>query len=134
MKNLEKKQVGLKKLAGWLINYRLLYGTGLILVMLGSFFHGKKQCMQIENPAIVIDTKEFECELNEPTAGEKLKANEEGNNQNSKTKMFVASKNGSKYYPIDCKSANRIKQDNKVFYASKQEAEADDKELTSACD
>ncbi len=37
---------------------------------------------------------------------------------------FVASKNGTKYYLTTCSSSNRIKQENKVYFGSKQDAEA----------
>ncbi len=36
---------------------------------------------------------------------------------------FLASKNGKKYYPVGCKSANRIKTENRVFFESQGEAE-----------
>lgn len=36
---------------------------------------------------------------------------------------FVASKSGSVYYPKSCKSVNRIKPENRVFFESKTEAE-----------
>jgi hypothetical protein len=35
---------------------------------------------------------------------------------------FMGSKNGTKYYPIGCKSANRIKDENKVYFNSVEEA------------
>ncbi len=37
---------------------------------------------------------------------------------------FVASKTGSKYYTPDCAAAKRIKDENKVWFATKQAAEA----------
>jgi len=37
---------------------------------------------------------------------------------------FVASKTGSKYYTPDCSGAKRIKDENKVWFATKQAAEA----------
>lgn len=40
------------------------------------------------------------------------------------TGAYVASKNGSKYYLVSCSSANRIKRGNKVYFVSKQDAEA----------
>ncbi|MEK7650070.1 MAG: hypothetical protein AAB367_03905 [Patescibacteria group bacterium] len=36
---------------------------------------------------------------------------------------FVASKNGAVYYPKTCKSASRIKSENRLFFASALEAE-----------
>ena len=38
--------------------------------------------------------------------------------------LFVASKNGKKYYPADCPSAARIKADNKVTFTSEARARA----------
>ncbi|MDB5225388.1 MAG: protein of unknown function with transrane region [Candidatus Adlerbacteria bacterium] len=37
---------------------------------------------------------------------------------------YVASKNGTKYYLTTCSGAGRIKQENKVYFVSVQEAEA----------
>lgn len=37
-------------------------------------------------------------------------------------KNFMASVNGEKYYPMGCKAANRIKQENRVWFSSGQEA------------
>ena len=38
---------------------------------------------------------------------------------------FVASINGKNYYPKDCPSAKRIKEENMIWFNSAQEAEAD---------
>lgn len=35
---------------------------------------------------------------------------------------FVASRNGTKFYPAGCKSANRIKTENRVYFSNKEEA------------
>lgn len=37
---------------------------------------------------------------------------------------FVASKNGTKYYPVGCSGANRIKEENKVYFTTSKEAES----------
>jgi hypothetical protein len=37
---------------------------------------------------------------------------------------YVASKNGSKYYLTSCSGANRIKEENKVYFGSAAEAKA----------
>jgi len=39
-------------------------------------------------------------------------------------KSFMASKNGSKYYPIGCKAGERIKPENRIFFANREGAEA----------
>ncbi|MBI2635648.1 MAG: hypothetical protein HYW79_03890 [Parcubacteria group bacterium] len=38
---------------------------------------------------------------------------------------FVASINGKAYYPKDCKSANVIKEENRIWFENAEEAEAD---------
>ncbi len=37
---------------------------------------------------------------------------------------FVASKNGKKYYPIDCSASDNIKKENKIFFSSEEEAKS----------
>lgn len=46
---------------------------------------------------------------------------------------FVASKSGTKYYPIDCKSANRIKPENRVYFMTEEEASNSKLERSSTC-
>jgi hypothetical protein len=42
----------------------------------------------------------------------------------SGAKNFVASANGKSYYPVNCKAASRIKEENRVWFASVAEAES----------
>ena len=46
---------------------------------------------------------------------------------------FVASKNGAKFYPVGCRAAERIKPENRVFFATAIEAQKAGFELTVAC-
>ena len=46
---------------------------------------------------------------------------------------FVASKNGNKYYPPDCKSVARIKIENRIWFASRAEAEKAGYTLAAKC-
>lgn len=46
---------------------------------------------------------------------------------------FVASKNGTKYYPINCKSASRIKTENKIYFLTEDEAKDSGLERSSTC-
>lgn len=39
------------------------------------------------------------------------------------TLPFVASKAGTKYYPVGCKSVSRIKDENKIYFASAIDAQ-----------
>lgn len=48
-------------------------------------------------------------------------------------KRFVASKNGSKYYPINCKGANRINPENMIYFDSENEAIMSGFELSNLC-
>ncbi len=52
-----------------------------------------------------------------------INASANNNTQNPTGKYFVASKNGKNYYSLNCSGANRIKEGNKVFFATKAEAE-----------
>ncbi len=46
---------------------------------------------------------------------------------------FIASKNGTKYYPVACASAKRIKDANKVFFTTAKDAEKEGYTLASGC-
>lgn len=46
---------------------------------------------------------------------------------------FVASKSGSKYFPVNCGSAKTIKEENKVFFGSASEAESAGYTLAKNC-
>ncbi len=54
-------------------------------------------------------------------------------NTQASSGQYVASKNGSKYYPASCKGVSRIKEENKVWFATAAEAEADGYTLASGC-
>lgn len=47
--------------------------------------------------------------------------------------QYVASKNGTKYYLPSCSGAKRIKEENKVYFSSKEEAEAQGLEPAKNC-
>lgn len=46
---------------------------------------------------------------------------------------YVASRNGTKYYPYGCASANRISDENKVYFDTKEEAINSGYSASSAC-
>lgn len=46
---------------------------------------------------------------------------------------FVASKNGSRYYPVDCKSSSRIKPENKIYFNTADDAQRAGLVLASGC-
>jgi hypothetical protein len=46
---------------------------------------------------------------------------------------FVASASGTKYYPIGCGSVTRIKEENRVYFVTEEEAQAAARDRTTAC-
>lgn len=55
------------------------------------------------------------------------------NNVNSSEKNFFASSRGSKYYTISCTAGKTIKQENRVWFATGEEAERAGYTLSSSC-
>lgn len=47
--------------------------------------------------------------------------------------VFLASRNGSKYYPLECPGASRIKEENKVWFSSEEEAINAGYDRTTSC-
>ncbi len=45
-----------------------------------------------------------------------------GSTSTTSSQNFVASRNGTKFYPAGCKSADRIKTENRVYFSTKDEA------------
>jgi len=52
---------------------------------------------------------------------------------NSINKNFFASKRGTKYYSIGCSGGKTIKQENRVYFTTREEAEGAGYELSSSC-
>ena len=55
------------------------------------------------------------------------------NELNIDNKKIVASKNGTKYYYLKCSGVNRIKNENKVYFDTFQDAEREGLELAKNC-
>jgi len=54
-------------------------------------------------------------------------------NSNSTGKTFFASSRGSKYYTVSCSAGKTIKQENRVYFRTGEEAEAAGYTLSSSC-
>lgn len=52
---------------------------------------------------------------------------------NSVTKKFFASNRGSKYYSIGCSAGKTIKQENRVYFSTREEAEKAGYVLSTSC-
>jgi hypothetical protein len=53
--------------------------------------------------------------------------------ESQETGNYVASRNGTKYYPSGCASANRISDENKVYFDTKEEAINSGYSASSTC-
>lgn len=54
--------------------------------------------------------------------------------ENSSEFSILASKNGTKWYFAHCSGANRIKEENKIYFSSIEEAENRGLEKATGCD
>ncbi|MEI8174719.1 MAG: hypothetical protein WCG28_02090 [bacterium] len=52
---------------------------------------------------------------------------------NSNSKTFFASNRGTKYYSISCSAGKTIKQENRIYFTTKEEAEQAGCGLSSSC-
>jgi len=58
---------------------------------------------------------------------------EELENSKNKKKFYVASKNSKIYYNVNCSGAKRIKEENKIWFSSREEAEKSGLTLATSC-
>ena len=54
-------------------------------------------------------------------------------NSNQNNKSFFASSRGKKYYSLGCSAGKTIKQENRIYFGTKEEAERAGYTLSSAC-
>ena len=53
--------------------------------------------------------------------------------QTSTGKNFFASSRGTKYYPVGCSAGATLKQENRIYFTTREEAEQAGYELSSSC-
>ncbi len=128
---------------------KIFLAIGFILVLSAGFsagyFYSKEQ---IDSKSVVIENPDQSCQnlFNLKTASDNLtsdlnagsdsnlgavsSAQSEGGQEKSentvsqnKTGMFVASKNSKIYHSPDCKYVNSIKEENKIWFQSAEEAQ-----------
>lgn len=68
----------------------------------------------ISRPPITIE-KQLITNIEEPTINKTITT--------AKEFPFVASSRGKYYYPVDCNLANTLKEENKIYFKTQQEAE-----------
>ena len=108
----------------------------MVLVASSSFGLGRLSKMAQNSKPVVI---EYEAQSLVANASQgAYKASEKGiglpaQAENSPTGLFVASKKGKKYYPINCSAGSSLKEDNKIFFQTEAEAEAAGYTQSSSC-
>lgn len=105
------------KFKGLLTDDGVFYGLILTLVALSSFGLGRiagRETLPEAAPATVAFTQQM------PDTGESSMPHAD---TASSTAQLVGSKNGTKYHALRCPGASQIKEENKVFFASKEEAQ-----------
>lgn len=112
---------------------KLFLLLGFVLILIAGFFSGysysqeqvQKQSIAIEDPGescadLFFDRSEISLDSqlkDDNVSGEEVSVSK----QNSG--LFVASKNSKLYHKVDCVYAGKIKEENKIFFNSAQEAE-----------
>lgn len=106
---------------------QILLGIGAFLVFSLGFSLGIIKGGQIiSRPALFID-KELIVDFNdESVASNQLTAKGQS--------LFVASSQGKYYYPVDCSLAQNLSEKNKIYFQSKEEAEAKGYIYNTKCD
>lgn len=94
----------------------------VILVGLGSFELGR---LSKGNTSSGIKI-EYKSQTNQ-------KIDQTGNVLSAVNKNFFASSRGSKYYSLGCSAGKTIKQENRVYFATSEEAEKAGYTLSSSC-
>ena len=117
-----------KRLVGWVKNNNteLYWAAVIILVAVISFGLGRLSKIREEKTPITIENASSMSDIDEKTngAGIMLEHNSSTiSNFPSSSKIFVASRNGKKYYYAWCESANVIKEQNRVWFSTQAEAE-----------
>ncbi len=105
----------------------------VILVGLGSFELGRLS-KENSSSGLKIEYKGTNVPqslYNQPASS--ISANVPKETTGLKEKSFFASNRGSKYYSIGCSAGKTIKQENRVYFATGEEAEASGYTLSSSC-
>ena len=101
----------------------------VILVGLGSFELGR---LSKENGATGIEI-EYPNQMTNQAAEYSSLLQNTRIEKDSSEKNFFASNRGTKYYSIGCSAGKDIKQENRIYFTKKEEAERAGYELSSSC-
>lgn len=114
----------LEKVKQWLLprEDEIILVVAIILVALGGFGLGRLSALHEEKFPIQIQSPLQTLESQNQQAGF-LVPNIENRGGEKKEKLFVGSKNGSVYHYPWCPGAQRIKEENKIWFSSREEAQ-----------
>lgn len=103
----------------------------IILIGLGSFELGRLS----KNTPSELKIEYFDPNMQEMNFLQSINKNSILNQNiiNPSLKKYFASSRGSKYYSISCSTGKTIKQENRIYFATKEAAENAGYELSSAC-
>ena len=106
-----------KRLVGWVkSNNKELYLAAIIILTAAiSFGLGRLSKIREEKTPITIESSEI--------SETKPLSTSNVDNEIKTDKIFVASRNGKKYYYIWCESANVIKEQNRIWFSTQAEAQ-----------
>jgi hypothetical protein len=113
-----------EKFKSFIINDQLFYGAIIVVVGIGSFGLGKMTnttnqetpLIQVIEP-IIIDNSSNSALVTETTKTDSQQP------MTTETQL-IASKKGTKYHLSTCPGAKQIKHENRIYFTSKQQAEA----------
>ena len=115
---------------------KFILSVGGILIASASFGAGRLTVTEKSEPVVIQDPVEQVSQCPKCSTDEKTATNAKEDNEDEEAAEqgdYVASKNGSKYYLTDCSGANRIKEENKVWFDTVDEAKAEGYEPAKNC-
>lgn len=100
----------------------------IAVLVFGAFGFGRATAPMPEKTPLIIEKLPIATSISQGNPDATV-----GTTNAPKPGAFVASKNGTKYYLPSCSGANRIKEENKIFFASAQEAKESGYEPAANC-
>ena len=105
----------------------------VILVGLGSFELGRLSKVDNSSGIKIQNTPESEEINQDANQPANVISATNLNTLNNSTKNFFASSKGSKYYPVGCTAGKTIKQENRVYFETREKAEQAGYNLSTSC-
>jgi hypothetical protein len=114
-------------------NFMPIYLIILILVGFSSFGLGRLSMIDKVYPDSIKSTSVVSNEEKSLRNYSTVKQKQSQGTNISKEGNYVASKNGKLYYSASCKGANRIKEENKVWFDTASDAEKSGYSPSTSC-